>query len=295
MMKKPIDVLIIEDDPYSSEFMRMLLVRDWRTRVVGVIKDKLELDHLNQKNHPMYQKIDLLVIDTEFSVNSSQLFNIIDNTLRWDPKPNILCTATNPDPDIIKILTKYENFRGYLLKNELIYSIATAACLADAEYLIFTPTAYKFAFGLLRKTVRQVLIIDGNELNIPEDIYKKNIPPKESEILNLGLLFNLVNYDIKDELSITKNWVKQAIHLCYVKLGLEKVISDTKLLTNVLNSTFFDNQLVINQIEKMKNGNGSDQPSKECAAFYLYTSAKVHPPCFSDRGIYELEEYYKDL
>lgn len=294
-MKKPIDVLIIEDDPYSSEFMRMLLVRDWRTRVVGVIKDQLELDLLNHTNHPMYKKIDLMVIDTEFSANSSQLFNIIDNTLRWDPKPKILCTTTNPDSDIIKALIKYENFRGYLLKNEIIYSIATAVCLANADYLLFSPTAYKAAFNLFKETSEQMLIIDGNELNIPEEIYKKNIPPKESEILNLGLLFNLVNYDIKDELSITKNWVKQAIHLCYLKLGLEKVITDNKILEYVLNSSYFDNQLVIDQIEKMKVGNRNDQPSKECAAFYLYTSAKVHVPRLSDRGINALEEYYKDL
>jgi len=295
MTTKPINVLIIEDDPYSSEFLRMLLVRDWRTRVVAVIKDKQELDHLNHNLEPTFKKIDLIVVDTEFSTNSSQLFSIIENTIHWEPQPIILCTATTPDKDTIKTLIKYENFKGYLLKKEILYSIATAVCLAKAGFLIFTPTAYNFAYEFLGIKNEEKLVIDGNELNIPAEIYKKNIPPKESEILNLGLLFNLVNYDIKDELNITKNWVRQAIHLCYIKLGLEKVISDNRILETVLNSRYFDNKLVIDQIDKIKNRTGGDQPSKECAAFYLYTSAKVHPPRFSDRGIYELEEYYKDL
>ena len=43
-MPKDIRVLIVEDDPYARDMMSLGLTRDWRTRVVGEVPNKGDLD-----------------------------------------------------------------------------------------------------------------------------------------------------------------------------------------------------------------------------------------------------------
>ena len=61
-MSKDILVTIVSDDIYSQNWMCLLLVRDWRTRVIA----ELTLhDNLAKSIKPMLPKPDLLLVDLD--------------------------------------------------------------------------------------------------------------------------------------------------------------------------------------------------------------------------------------
>mgnify|MGYP001369224404 FL=1 len=61
-MSKDILVTIVSDDIYSQNWMCLLLVRDWRTRVIA----ELTLhDNLTRSIKPMLPKPDLLLVDLD--------------------------------------------------------------------------------------------------------------------------------------------------------------------------------------------------------------------------------------
>ncbi|MDH3943190.1 MAG: hypothetical protein OEV06_03750, partial [Anaerolineae bacterium] len=49
--------------------------------------------------------------------------------------------------------------------------------------------------------------------------------PRETEIIRLGLLFNLTHRDVADELVVSPIWVSEVISNAYEKLGLRELVS----------------------------------------------------------------------
>ena len=61
-MNKDILVAILEDDVFSRNWMALLMVRDWRTRLVGEFSTRVEMcEFLNNG----YQPFDILILDVD--------------------------------------------------------------------------------------------------------------------------------------------------------------------------------------------------------------------------------------
>jgi hypothetical protein len=56
-MSKGTNVLILEDDLYACDFMAMLLIRDWRTRVVASIGTLEELPKTLNQTHKLTVRV----------------------------------------------------------------------------------------------------------------------------------------------------------------------------------------------------------------------------------------------
>ena len=65
-MYKDILVAIIEDDLFSLNWMSLLLVRDWRTRVVSGIQNA---EQLNRTLNEFQNRIDFFLVDID-AINS---------------------------------------------------------------------------------------------------------------------------------------------------------------------------------------------------------------------------------
>jgi len=69
-MSKDILVTVVSDDVYSQNWMCLLLVRDWRTRVISELTLK---DNLAKIIAPMLPKPDLLLVDLDTNQDWSRI------------------------------------------------------------------------------------------------------------------------------------------------------------------------------------------------------------------------------
>jgi len=134
-MSKDILVTIVSDDIYSQNWMCLLLVRDWRTRVIAEFTLH---DNLAKSIKPMLPKPDLLLVDLDtnqdwarFSQQLNELTQIANH-----PKAIFIASDTN-----IRLLRKTDPslLNGYLLKQEISTSLAWALTFASEGNFVLTP------------------------------------------------------------------------------------------------------------------------------------------------------------
>jgi DNA-binding NarL/FixJ family response regulator len=212
MALKSIHVLIVEDDPYARDMMAMLLARDWRTRVVGELHAKQQVQEFFSH---LEHRVDVVLMDTEFPERELLPLQIAEMIDRLENSPVTVYMGTHVDAEKIAKLLPHR-FGGFLLKAEVLYALATAISQAAAGKIVLSPSAAEAAAGL--DLPRQAHVLAGRSL-------EAEFPQRMSEILRLGLLFNLSQRDIADELVLSQNWVAEAISSAYQRLGLQEILS----------------------------------------------------------------------
>ena len=135
LMNKDILVAILEDDVFSRNWMALLMVRDWRTRLVGEFSTHIELcECLNNS----YQPFDLLIFDVDLFGEDFSVSEICDSLSEVNNKAKILLTGIQPEERIVKQMGS-ERVCGYVLKNEVGYSLSWVITFAYEEQWVFTP------------------------------------------------------------------------------------------------------------------------------------------------------------
>ena len=77
ILAEDIHVVILEDDPFARNWMVLVGVRDWRTRVVGEINEPSQLiSILNDKS----TRKDLLIMDTDIPGGENWIPRIINES-----------------------------------------------------------------------------------------------------------------------------------------------------------------------------------------------------------------------
>jgi DNA-binding NarL/FixJ family response regulator len=159
--------------------------------------------------------VDLIILDTENPRGSQWPFDITEQLRELPKSPVILYTATRPDPDIIRRLTRI-GFGGYVLKGEVHYALATAARLAFIGKTVVTP-------GVLQVVPRRgfaagTVVLDGRKP-------ATGLTEREVELVRLGIIFNLALRDIADELMLSSGWVSEIVSTIYKKLGMREILT----------------------------------------------------------------------
>ncbi|MEJ2710197.1 MAG: response regulator [Anaerolineales bacterium] len=227
MALKNTHVLIVEDDPYARDMMSMLLARDWRTRVVGELHARQQVtEFFSRLDH----RVDVVLMDTEFPGHESRPLQIAQTLDELENSPVIVYMGTHVDASKIASLLPHR-FAGFLLKDEILYALAAAISLAAAGKMVLTPGAAGAAAGL--DLPGKVHVLSGRSL-------EAEFPQRMSEILRLGLLFNLSQRDIADELVLSQNWVAEAISSAYQRLGLQEILTGEVALED-----YFQDKIVL--------------------------------------------------
>jgi DNA-binding NarL/FixJ family response regulator len=117
------------------------------------------------------------------------------------------------------------------LKDEILYALASAVSLAAAGKVVLSPGTAEAAAGL--DLPRQANVLAGRSL-------EAEFPQRMSEILRLGLLFNLSQRDIADELVLSQNWVAEAISSAYQRLGMQEILTGEVALED-----YFQDKIVL--------------------------------------------------
>ena len=117
----------------------------------------------------------------------------------------------------------------------------------------------------------KTLVVDGSKK-------VADFSKRESEIVHLGLLFNMSQRDIADELVIGTDWVSETMSNVYAKLGLREILQGEVDLDNYL-----DDEIVLEHYEKIldratkniKNGGLRKAPWMSTLAFHLLTVPSI--------------------
>ncbi|MFT3894402.1 MAG: hypothetical protein QM730_22455 [Anaerolineales bacterium] len=261
-MQKELNVIIVEDDPYARDFMSMLLRRDWRTRVVGEFSSLSGME-LKQTLRSPSAHVDILVLDTEVANDENWPAKVVQMTRVLPRPPIIVFTCTSPEPHILERILAAKG-GGYIAKNEILYALATAITAAAKGQFVITPGVLIVAGRL--ELPEQTLIMDGT-------MPVANFTSRENDLTRLGLLFNLSQRDMADDLIISTDFVAEVMGQVYEKLGVRDILDGEKEL-----ETFFQDEILREHCKKIleqyaSNGTrtGRKAPGMATLAFHLLT------------------------
>ena len=115
-MKRDILVALYSEDSYAINWMSLLVVRDWRTRVVVEASSAAELHvHLNQE----HQYIDTMVLDLDLITNLRQVSKEINAYASYSRKnPKVIAVSSTQMPSYFDEIDS-DLICGYLLKQEI--------------------------------------------------------------------------------------------------------------------------------------------------------------------------------
>lgn len=267
MFKNVCQVLIIEDDPYASDFMTMLLARDYRTQVISAITSKSTLDILDyfgnsppeiqnssalpfkSKEFDFTRPIDLIILDTEILWNENLPLKVAQTISSWKKIPKLLCTSTYPTNIILKQFLEYPFFSGYINKRDAVYSLATIVCLITQGYFVITPTVKSIVDEYFKRSAfpNQGLLVNSTKLSA----LQKEFSQTAREVVKLGLLFNLSQNDIQDEMGVSQTWVAKTLSNAYERLHLQEIVEDPDLLTEIFSTPHLSNEFIINYYKRL--------------------------------------------
>lgn len=259
-MPKDIHVVIQEDDLYARDFITMLLMRDWRTRVVAEISDEKELYAVLMSRKAV--KIDLILIDTEVLYQPNWLKRAVKIVRAIIPDCLILCTGTEPHPVTLKQILALKCV-GYIMKGEIRYGLAAAIEQAVKGKWVITPNVERVAIENNIALPDSKLVIQGHD-------GLESLTPREKEIAKLAIIFNLSQSDLHDELVIRKDTVGTNVFKAYQKIGLHEIINGAALPEDLayskLITTRFEEARQLGLARKKKH-----VPNMPTLAFHLLT------------------------
>lgn len=210
---KLVRVAIIEDDPYTRNIITLLLIRDWRTQVVGEGDKDIVANHVGHAN-PNTQA-DILLVDAEHPVHNGWLEEVITSARAADKKIKLVLLSTHWQPAILHLALRYK-CQGYLLKPEIGFSLGWAVAAAGESLWVCTHTVQPHAQTSHPPKPR--LTIDGR------DIFAQ-LKGRHLQVARLAVIFNLRHTDIADELGITPHQINRLVSEVYDRIGLNDLLT----------------------------------------------------------------------
>lgn len=207
-----IQVVIVEDDPYARDLMALLLGRDWRTRVAAEFETGDASGWRAYLADPL-NPADVLIIDTEIPADP-QAYRSVAESARARPRPpRLLYTCTHLDERSLRWALQ-SGCAGYAIKGELRYGVATAVIYAAQATFVLTPGVRDRAGRL--DWPRPAVSLDGRDAT-------DRFTHRERDLARLGVLFNLAQRDLAEELALSADFVAEVLGQVYEKLGLREL------------------------------------------------------------------------
>jgi len=257
-MYKDILVAIIEDDLFSLNWMSLLLVRDWRTRVVSGIQN---VEQLNRTLNEFQNRIDFFLVDIDAINSDCELTDICKLIYQKNEKAKIIFIGVGPSKSVFKYMQNLNCF-GYINKNEIRFSLSWAISLAAEGNFVLT----RSTFDLFNQAN---YILPQNKLILKGRDFFLGLTDRENEVAKLAIIFSLGRRDLADELKISDQWCYGLVSELYTKLGIGDILSG-----DVDPSIFFGESKVINDhykeiITQLKTS--TKARDLETLAFHLLT------------------------
>jgi DNA-binding NarL/FixJ family response regulator len=261
-MNKDILVTILEDDVFSRNWMALLMVRDWRTRLVGEFNTRVEFCQFLEST---FQPFDILILDVDLFGENFTISEICDSLTEHHNDAKILLTGIQPES---RIIDQMDDTRvcGYVLKHEVGYSLSWVITFAYDGHWIFTPGTMSLAVDMNHPLPENKLVLDG----------RKHLPgftEHEAEVARFAFIFSLGRRDLADELKISEQWSYGLVSELYEKMGLSDIISGEVDLFSYIG----ESEIIRSHFTEIMAQLGSSKKARdlETLAYHLITMPEI--------------------
>jgi DNA-binding NarL/FixJ family response regulator len=179
--------------------------------------------------------------------------------------PTIICVGSNADGWVLRQVAQ-AGCVGYLIKNEIRYSLAWAVSLAAGGYWVMTP-------GIESLVDEGAVNLPGKSLVLDGRVPMYDFTESEARVARLALLFSVERRDMADELKISKAWSYGVVSGIYDKMGMQSILNGQVDPTEFLG----DNPLVLAHLKEIvqRLGNSRKAQDMETLAFHLLTMPEI--------------------
>lgn len=245
------------DDLYARDWMAMLVVRDWRTRLISEGSCDEDLLSFKTEQNP---RIDFLLLDLDTLRDRPELLKSINRKLEQDRPFRIICVSSKAEPRVFKGLDP-ANFAGYLLKNEISTSLTWAVTFASEGNFVLTPGAQQCAFDIGYQLPAKYMVLEAHPI--------PGLTARQSEISRLAIIFSLGRRDLADELKVSDQWSYGMVSELYEDLGLKELFSSNNDLYSYLNEDTMIKEHLTEILAEL--GDSKKAKDLETLAFHLIT------------------------
>ena len=210
-MDERVNVLVVDDDYYAREAMRMLLSKDTRTRVWGVASSTAEALGL-LSNQRAESAPDVLLLDIRLAEGDRAGILAIPLLKSLAPDARVLMTSVYHDEDTV-LSAIQAGADGYVWKNESTDGIAGAIVKVSEGRFVVTPSvAEKIQDRMtgLHTYATDVMTNRGRYEDLTASIRKT---------MDLYCTWGLSAKEISEELELSVNTVNSRIKAAYIALG----------------------------------------------------------------------------
>jgi DNA-binding NarL/FixJ family response regulator len=259
---KDILVTILEDDVFARNWMSLLLVRDWRTRLVGEFSTRTDLCAYLDQEHQFF---DSLILDVDFLGDEVTIDSICDKVIQSKPSAKILLIGVHPDRNILKALS-HDLVCGYVLKEEVGYSLSwVISFIFDGQFVV-SPGVFSMANRVNLQLPDNKTVIKGR-LSIP------GFTDHEAEVARMAIIFSLGRKDLADELKISEQWSYGLVSEIYSKMGLTEILSGEEDLFSYIG----ENKIIRHHFEEIMVQLNTSKKARdlETLAYHLITMPEI--------------------
>jgi len=259
---KDILVTILEDDVFSRNWMSLLLVRDWRTRLMGEFTSMVDFcAFLDQEN----QDFDILILDVDFLGDEISVESLCEKLIQKGHQAKVLLIGVHPNHRLINVLSE-DLIRGYILKEEVGYSLSWVISLIYDGRWVLTPSIMGMANRLNYQLPKNKTIVKGR-LSVP------GFTDHEAEVAKMAIIFSLGRRDLADELKISEQWSYGLVSEIYSKMGLSEILSGEEDLFSYIN----ENVVIRHHFEEILAQLNTSKKARdlETLAYHLITMPEI--------------------
>jgi DNA-binding NarL/FixJ family response regulator len=244
--------------------MALIIARDWRTRLVGEVGGLEQLPTLFQRLDKEQLFADLIVLDANILRGEKWTPEALKKLVSQAKLPKILCVGIEPKRQVLKQLT-HPCFVGYILKDEICFSLAWAISLAIEGYWVITEGIQSLALDTGFRLPRPCLVLDGRQIN-------RHLSERQTHVARLALMFSMGRHELADELGIG-DWGYGLVSEIYRELGVRELLTDK----NLAGYYFGNSALVQSYVRKIRKGiKGSIKArDMETLAFHMITMPEI--------------------
>jgi DNA-binding NarL/FixJ family response regulator len=261
-MNKDILVAVLEDDVFSRNWMALLMVRDWRTRIVGEFSNQIELCSYLNSNSPYF---DILLIDVDLLTEKFTISEICRKLSESKNHCKILLTGVTPDSKIIRQFPE-KRLSGYITKKEAGFSLSWIITFAYEGHFVITPGIMEMLNEANYLLPENTLVVDGRT-NLP------GFTDHEAEVARLAFIFSLGRRDLADELKISEQWSYGLVSELYKKMGLTDILNGDQDLFSYIG----ESAIIRSHFEEILSQLGPSKKAKdlETLAYHLLTMPEI--------------------